>query len=95
MVRFQLLNNGQDWLLSFPELNDLGFQLWIAERGGQSYIVCPDKVVWPLTIESDGCWSLTFAVYISDDGEMTMEIAGGSSYKMVSPPVFEKSCSFR
>ena len=38
-VYFQLVEGAQDWLLSLPDLADLGLQAWFDKSGGKSYLV--------------------------------------------------------
>ena len=89
-LKIQLLEDCQDWLLSFPELNDMGFQIWGDLDSDKSFLVCPNKLVWPLKRESDGVWSIVLRVIVDDDGNVTLEVADEVEYCLRSAPVLER-----
>ena len=50
-VYFQLVEGAHDWLLSLPDLADLGLQAWFDKSGERNYLVFPDKFAWEMQQE--------------------------------------------
>ena len=58
-AKFYCLNNGEDWLLSFSVLEDLGFKCYLGTRSdGKGYLITPQGSIITIHREPDGCYSV-------------------------------------
>ena len=70
-AKFYCLNNGEDWLLSFSVLEDLGFKCYLGTRSdGKGYLITPQGSIITIHREPDGCYSVFIEFTITEKGDL-------------------------
>jgi len=70
-LKFYCLNNGQDWLLSFNVLEELGFQCYLGGReDGKGYLMTPQGSIITVHREPDGCYSVFIEFTATEKGDL-------------------------
>ena len=70
-VKFYCLNNGEDWLLSFSVLEDLGFKCYLGTRSdGKGYLITPQGSIITIHREPDGCYSVYIEFTVTEKGDL-------------------------
>ena len=70
-AKFYCLNNGEDWLLSFSVLEDLGFKCYLGTRSdGKGYLITPQGSIITIHREPDGCYSVFIEFTVTEKGDL-------------------------
>ena len=74
-VKFYCLNNGEDWLLSFSVLEDLGFKCYLGTRSdGKGYLITPQGSIITIHREPDGCYSVFVEFTVTEKGDLKFKL---------------------